>query len=71
MRELGSEVSYLIPKPGNFVEVIRLSADIRKPWIKATLKEINNLITDQNLLVDEPEQGDPVSTCMDVYKEKI
>ena len=43
----GSEVSYFIPEPRKFSEVNRLSEDIRKPWLKATLKEINNLIKNQ------------------------
>ena len=29
--ESGSEVSYFIPKPRNFAQVIKLLADIRKP----------------------------------------
>ena len=42
--EYGSEVSYFIPEPRKFLEVTRLSEDIKKPWIKVTLKEIKNLI---------------------------
>ena len=30
----------------------------------------NNLINNQNFLVDDPEKGEPVTTCMDVYKVK-
>ena len=33
-----SEASYFIPEPGNFLEVTRLSEDIKKPWLKETLK---------------------------------
>ena len=36
--ESGSEVSYLIPEPRKFAEVTRLSEDINKPCLKATLK---------------------------------
>ena len=42
--ESGSEVSHFIPEPRNFAEVTKLSKNIRKPWLKATIKEINNLI---------------------------
>ena len=42
--ETGSEVSHFIPEARNFAEVTRLAENIRKPWLKATLKEINNLI---------------------------
>ena len=42
--ESGSEVSYFIPEPRSFAEVTKLSENIRKPWPKATLKEIKNLI---------------------------
>ena len=45
--ESGSEVSYLIPEPRNFLEVTRLSEDIRKPWLEEALKEINNLINNK------------------------
>ena len=38
--ESGSEVSHLIPEPRNFAEVTKLSENIRKPWLKATLEEI-------------------------------
>ena len=42
--ESGSEVSLFIPESRNFTEVTKLSDDIKKPWIKATQKEIKNLI---------------------------
>ena len=38
--EFGSEVSHFIPEPRNFSEVTKLSDNIKKPWLKATLKEI-------------------------------
>ena len=38
--------------------------------LKANLKEIRNLINNQNFLVDNPEKGEPVTPCMDVYKAK-
>ena len=43
---------------------------IKKPWLKATLKEIKNLIKNQNFLVEDPEKDDPVTPFMDVYKAK-
>ena len=54
MVESGSEVSYFIIEPINFVEVTILSAETRKPWMKAILKEINNLINNHTFLLDEP-----------------
>ena len=42
--ESGPEVSYFIQDFRKFVEVTGLSRDIRKPWMKATLKEIDNSI---------------------------
>ena len=38
--ESGSEVYYFITEPINFAEVNRLSKDITKTFLKATLKEI-------------------------------
>ena len=32
------------PEPRNFVEVTNFSDDINKPWLKATIKDIKNLI---------------------------
>ena len=45
--ESGSEVSYLILELRHFLEVTILSEDMKKPWIKETMKEINNLINNQ------------------------
>ena len=53
----GSEVPYFIPDPRNFSEVTRLSYDIKKPWLKATLKDIKNPINNQTFLVQDPEKG--------------
>ena len=69
--EYVSEVSYFIPDPGNFSEVNRFSDDIKKPWLKATLKEIKNITNNQNFQVQYPEKGEPMTPCMDVYKDKI
>ena len=69
--ESGSEVSYLIPEPRNFEEANRLSAYINKNWLKATLKEINELSNNMTILVQYPEKSEPVTPCMDVYKSKI
>ena len=63
-----SEVYYLIPEPINFSEVTRLLEDINTSWINATLREIQNLINNQNFLVQNTENGEPVAPCMDVYK---
>ena len=38
--ETGSEVSHFVPETRNFAEVPKFSEDIKKPWIKATLKKI-------------------------------
>ena len=45
--ESGSEVSHFIPEPRNFYEVKKMSDDIKKPWLQATLKDIKNLIENQ------------------------
>ena len=69
--ETGSEVSHFIPEPRNFAEVTRLAENIRKPWLKATLKEIKNLINNQTFMIEDPKHGEPVTPCMDVYNAKI
>ena len=65
--ESGSAVSYFIPEPRDFAEVTILSYDIKKHWLKATTKEINNLMNNQIFLVKDPEKGKSVTPCMDVY----
>ena len=45
-------VSFFIREPGNFSELTRLLSYIKKPWLKATLKEVNNLINNKTFLVD-------------------
>ena len=69
--ESGSEVSHFIPEPRNFSEVKKLSDNIRKPWLKATIKEIKNLTNNQNLPIEDQTESEPVTPCMDVYKAKI
>ena len=69
--ESGSEVSHFIPEPRNFAEVKKLSENIKKPWPKATIKEIKNTINNQTLLIDDQNEGEHVTPCMDVYKAKI
>ena len=69
--ESGSEVSHFIPESRNFAEVTKLSDNIRKPWLKATLKEIKNLINNQTFLIEDQNEGEPLNPCMDVYKAKI
>ena len=71
LEESGSEVSHLIPEPRTFGEVTKLSENIKKPWLKATLKEMKNLINNQNFLIEDQNEGKPVTPCMDVYKAKI
>ena len=61
MGESCSEFFYFIPESIHFAEVTRISEDIKKTSIEATLKEINHLINNQKNLVDDPEKGDPVT----------
>ena len=49
----------------------KLSDNIKKPWLKATLKEIKNLINNQSFLIEDQNEGEAVTPCMDVYKAKI
>ena len=51
LRESSSEVLNFIPEPRNFSEVTKLSENIKKPWLKETLKYINNLINNQTFLI--------------------
>ena len=69
--ETGSEVSHFIPEPRNFAEMTRLAENIRKPWLKATLKEIKNLINNQTFMIEDPKHDEPVTPCMYVYKAMI
>ena len=47
------------------------SDDIKKPWLKATLKEIKNLINNQTFIVEDTEKYETVTRCMDFYKAQI
>ena len=57
----GSEVFYFIPEPINFAEVKKLSDDTKKPCLKATTNEINNLINYQTFIVEYPDKYEPVT----------
>ena len=69
--ESGSEVSRFIPKTRKFAEVTILQADVKKVWLKATLKDIKHLIKNHTFLMHEPDQGETMTPCMDVYKANI
>ena len=69
--ESGSEVSHFIPEPRNFAEVAKLSENINKPWLKATLKEIINWINNQNFPIEDQNKGETITPCMDTYRDKI
>ena len=71
MGESGSEVSYFIPDTRKFSEVTRFLDEIRKTWLKVTLKDIKNLINNHNFLFQDPEKGEPITPSMDVIKAKI
>ena len=71
MIESGSEFSHFTPESINFSDVIRLSEDIKKPWLKDTLKKIKILIKNKTNLVQDTEKGEPVTPYMDVCKSKI
>ena len=64
--ESGLEVSHFIPEPRNFAEVTKLSENINKPWLKATLKKIKIIIYNQTFLIEYQNEGEPVTTCIDV-----
>ena len=64
--ESGSEVSHFIPEPRNFAEVTKLSENIKKPELKEIIKEINNLINNQTFLIEDQNEGEPVTPCMDM-----
>ena len=51
--ESGSEVSHFIPKPRNLSEVKQLLEHIKITWLKATLKEIKNLINNHTFLIED------------------
>ena len=68
--ESGSEASHFIPEPRNFAELTQLSENIKKPWLNASLKNINNLINNQTFIIEDQNEGEPVTPYMDVYKAK-
>ena len=68
--ESGSEISLFIPETKNFVEVTKLSDDIKKPWLKSNQRDIKNLINNQNFVDEDTEKCELVTPCMDVYKAK-
>ena len=59
--ESSSEFSHLIPEPRNFDELTKFSDDIKKPWLMANMKEIENIINNQNFIAQEVEKDEPVN----------
>ena len=48
-----------------------MSGNIKKPWLKATMKDIKNLINNKTFLIEDQNEVEHVTPCMDVYKAKI
>ena len=69
--ESGSEFSHFIPESRNFSEVTKLSDKIKNIWLKVTLEKIKNLINNLTFLIEDPDKGEPMTPCMDVYKSKF
>ena len=60
-------MSHFITEHRNFVEVTRLPADVKNDLLKETSKDIKILINRQNFLMDDPNKGELVKICMDIY----
>ena len=45
--------------------------NINKIWLKATLKDIKNIINNQTFLIEDQNEDEPVTPCMDVCKAQI
>ena len=69
--ESGSEVFHFIPEPRNSAEMTKLSENIRKPWLIATIKKIKNLINNLTFLVEDQNEGEPVTPCMVCKKPRF
>ena len=69
--ESGSKVSHFISELRNFSEVTRLPEDVKFCWLKATLKEIKNIINNKTFIIDNSKKGYPVAPFMYVYRAKI
>ena len=55
----------------NFVTSAKLSENIKKPWVKETIQEIKNIINNQTFIIENQNEVEPVTPCMDVHKAKI
>ena len=66
-----SEVFHFVPEPRNLAEIAILPAELKTGWLKETLKEIKNLINNTSFLMEYPCKGEPVTPCMNVYKETL
>ena len=66
-----SELSHFIPELSHFAEVKRLPEDVKKSWLKSTFKYIKNIFNKHNFIMNDPDNGDPVTPCIYVYKSKV
>ena len=55
----------------NFEEVAILPAEVKKAWLKSTLKSIKNLINNKTFPMEYLVEVEPLTLCMYVYKSKI
>ena len=59
-----------LQNPLTFLKLQNCQMTLKKPWAKATQKEIKNLIHNQIFIVEYPKKGEPIIPCMGVYKGK-
>ena len=64
-------MSHFIPENRNFDQVTRLPTDIKKAWLKVTLKKIESLMYNQTFLMDDQEEKERVVPCKYDYNAKI
>ncbi|MGH7973945.1 MAG: reverse transcriptase domain-containing protein [bacterium] len=68
----GSDPSPFSPPPSNMAAMLRLSNDTTKQaWLRASRKEIKNLVDNGTFLLQDPKADEKVTPCMDTYRAKL
>ena len=60
----------LLYRTQEFSEATRITEYV-KSLVERKFERDRNLINNKTCILDDPEKGDPVTPCMDVYKSNI
>ncbi|MGH3056190.1 MAG: reverse transcriptase domain-containing protein, partial [Gaiellaceae bacterium] len=68
----GNDPAPFSPPPTNMAAMLRSDdLKVRQAWLRASRKEIKNLVDNGTFILDDPANDEKVIPCMDTYRAKL